>query len=118
GSADLSTTNVDSPDPVNAGTNLTYTITVTNAGPSSAATAQLSDTLPAGTTFVSLSTPAGWSCSSPAIGSGGTILCNNPSFAVGSAAFTLIVQVNSSVAAGTVLTDTATASSATADPNG
>src|ERR1700730_4344906 len=50
--ADLSVTKVDTPDPVNTGSNLTYTITVTNNGPDAAANASWSDTLPAGTTLV------------------------------------------------------------------
>jgi uncharacterized repeat protein (TIGR01451 family) len=116
-SADLQVTKVDLSDPVTAGQNLAYTITVTNAGPSSAASSSLNDTLPAGTTFVSLSSPGGWTCTTPAVGSGGTVSCSNPSMAVGSAVFTLTVNVNSSVAAGTVLSNTATAASTTNDPN-
>jgi uncharacterized repeat protein (TIGR01451 family) len=116
-SADLSVTKVDTPDPVTAGNNLTYTITVTNAGPSNAASVSLSDTLPAGTTFVSLASPGGWSCTTPAMGAGGTVSCSNPSLGLGSAVFTLTVAVGPSVAAGTVISNTATASSATADPN-
>jgi uncharacterized repeat protein (TIGR01451 family) len=107
-SAGLSITKVDSPDPVTAGTNLTYTITVTNAGPSNAASVSLSDTLPAGTTFVSLSSPAGWSCTTPTVGAGGTVSCSNASLAAGSAVFTLTVQVGASVANGTVISNTAT----------
>src|SRR5436190_17171448 len=64
-SADLSVTKEDSPDPVNTGSTLTYTITVNNNGPDAAANASWSDTLPAGTTFVSLSSPGGWSCTAP-----------------------------------------------------
>ena len=111
-SADLSVTKVDTPDPVTAGQNITYTITVTNAGPSNAAAASLSDTLPAGTTFVSLPAVAGWSCTT-----GATISCSNPSFAPGSAIFTLTVAVDPGVASGTVLSNTATTSSSTSDPN-
>jgi uncharacterized repeat protein (TIGR01451 family) len=51
--ADLSVTKTDSVDPVLAGNNLTYTITVSNAGPSNAANVVAMDTLPAGVTFVS-----------------------------------------------------------------
>jgi uncharacterized repeat protein (TIGR01451 family) len=109
--ADLSVTKVDTPDPVTAGTNLTYTITITNAGPSNAASASWSDTLPAGTTFVSLPAVAGWSCTT-----GATVSCSNPSFGLGSAVFTLTVAVAPGTAAGTVLSNTATVSSATADP--
>jgi uncharacterized repeat protein (TIGR01451 family) len=117
GSADLEVAKVDTPDPVNVGANLTYTITVVNNGPVAAAAASLSDTLPAGTTFVSLSAPNDWMCTPPAVGSGGTVNCLNNSFALGSAVFTLVVKVDSSVSAGTVLTNTATASSTTPDTN-
>jgi uncharacterized protein len=115
-SASLSITKVDTPDPVAAGTNLTYTITVTNGGPSNAATVSLSDTLPAGTTFVSLSSPGGWTCATPAVGAGGMISCPIASLAPGSAVFTLTVQVAGSVANGTVLSNTATVFSPTSDP--
>ena len=115
GNADLSVTKVDDPDPVTAGTNLTYTITVTSAGPNFAAVS-LSDPLPAGTTFVSLSSPAGWSCATPPVGSGGTVSCSIGSFGVESAVFTLTVAVGPGTPAGTLL-NTATASSAASDPN-
>ena len=39
--ADLAVTKADSPDPVTAGTNLTYTVTVTNNGPDAAATVSM-----------------------------------------------------------------------------
>ena len=55
-SADLSVTMTDSPDPVGAGNTITYSITVANAGPTVAASAAMTDTLPAGTTFASLVT--------------------------------------------------------------
>ncbi|HEX8410119.1 MAG TPA: lamin tail domain-containing protein [Thermoanaerobaculia bacterium] len=118
GSADVSVTKTDSPDPVNAGSNLTYTITVTNAGPSAATSVALADTLPTGTTFVSLAAPAGWTCSTPAPGATGAINCTNPSLAVTSAVFTLVVNVDPALIAGNVLTNTATATTATTDPNG
>ena len=51
--ADIQVTKADSPDPVIAGQNLTYTITVTNAGPSDAQNVQFFDSVPGGTTFVS-----------------------------------------------------------------
>jgi uncharacterized repeat protein (TIGR01451 family) len=116
-SADLSVTTTDSPDPVTAGNNLTYTITVNNAGPSNAANVSLSDTLPAGTTFFSLSATGGWSCTTPAVGAAGTVNCSVASLAVGSSTFTLTVAVASNLSSGTVLTNIATASSATSDPN-
>ena len=115
--ADLSVTKEDSPDPVTAGTNLTYTITVANNGPDPAAAASWSDTLPAGTAFVSLPDVTGWTCSTPAVGAGGTVSCSNPTFAVGSAVFTLTVAVAPSVAAGTVLSNTAEVDSDTGEGN-
>src|SRR5437667_196125 len=39
-------------DPVLAGNNLTYTVTVTNSGPSFARNVSISDPVPAGTSFV------------------------------------------------------------------
>src|SRR5207249_3766763 len=52
--ADVSVTKSDSPDPVIVGSNLSFTITVNNAGPSNAATVVLTDAIPANTTFVSM----------------------------------------------------------------
>gem|GEM_PF-710659 len=116
-SADLSTAMTDTPDPVTAGDDLTYAITLANAGPSHADTASLSDTLPAGTTFVSLSAPDGWSCTTPGVGEGGTVSCSQVSLALGSDVFTLVVAVDAGVADGTVIANTAVASSTTNDPN-
>jgi uncharacterized repeat protein (TIGR01451 family) len=116
-SADLQVTKVDTPDPVTAGNNLTYTITVTNAGPSLASSVSLTDSLPAGTSFVSLSSPGGWSCTTPAVGSGGTVSCTSSSLTVGSGVFTLVVNVDASIATGTVISNTAAISSATPDSN-
>ena len=50
--ADIATT-VTGPASVFAGVNFSYTLTVTNAGPSSAANVSVGDALPAGATFVS-----------------------------------------------------------------
>lgn len=114
--ADLSLDMVDAPDPVVAGSNLTYSITATNLGPSAAASAGWSDTLPAGTGFVSLASAAGWSCTTPALGASGTVTCTNASFVPEAAVFTLVVQVDADVAGGTVLSNSATIASATPDP--
>ena len=58
--ADLSIVKTDSADPVETGTNLTYTFTVSNAGPGSASGVTLTDTLPSGVTFVSSTTAGAW----------------------------------------------------------
>ena len=116
--ADLAVTKADSPDPVTAGQNLTYTITVNNNGPSAAANAALNYAVPANTTFQSLTAPAGWSCTTPAAGGTGAVHCGAASLASGAtASFTLAVKVNTGTAPGTTITSTATASSDTTDPN-
>ena len=51
----------DSPDPVVVGAVLTYTITVTNPGPTDLSTMTIDHTLPAGTTFLSAA-DSSWSC--------------------------------------------------------
>ena len=89
--ADLSITKSDSPDPVVAGSNLTYTLAVTNNGPSDATGVTVTDTLPAGVTF----DPA---ISSPGcIEAAGIVTCNLGDLANGaSATVTINVTVDSS----------------------
>lgn len=53
--ADLSITKSDDIDPIVAGNTLTYTVRVDNAGPNTAQNVVVTDTLPAGVTFVSTS---------------------------------------------------------------
>lgn len=113
--ASISVVKIDAPDPVVAGNQLTYTITVNNEGPANAANTLVADTLPAGTTFVSLSPPVGWSCTTPSLGSGGTVSCSNASFSVGSETFTLVVLVDASLAQGSVIVNSASITSTTAD---
>ncbi|MEY2560375.1 MAG: hypothetical protein QOG51_790, partial [Verrucomicrobiota bacterium] len=104
-------------DQAPAGSDVTYTITVFNNGPDAADSATLTDTLPAGTTFVSLSSPSGWTCSTPAVGSGGTVTCTYPSLPItGGDIFTLVVNIPSGTTAGTTFTNQATVSTSTFDP--
>ena len=114
----LSITKSDSPDPVNAGANITYTISVSNAAGSAAATGiNLTDGVPTNTTFVS-SSGTGWSCTTPAVGGTGTITCTRAASLAANVfapALTIVVAVGGGVAAGTVITNTATVS-ATNDP--
>lgn len=109
--ADVSVSVSDAPDPVIAGQNLTYVLTVANAGPSAATTVQMVDTLPANVTLVS-STPAGPAC----VASGSGVVCQLGDLPAGDEIqVTLIVQVNPA-ATGT-LSNAATVSSATDDPD-
>lgn len=98
--ADLSVTKSDSPDPVQNGSNLTYTIVVKNNGPSTATGVMLTDTLPPGVTFVS-SSCGGPSCSLGSLASG---------------ASTTVTLVVTSVSLG-LITNTVTVSGSQPDPN-
>src|SRR5207244_1654496 len=95
--ADLSVTKTGSPNPVNAGSNLTYSITLNNAGPSSAGPDTLVDPIPSGTTFASVTTPSGWTASTPSVGGTGNVVWTRSTGfgSGGSASFGLIVSVNS-----------------------
>ncbi len=70
GSADLSITNTDSPDPVTADSPVTYTLHVTNGGVSNATNVVVTDTLPADVIFGSAGASQG-SCSGTT-----TVTCN------------------------------------------
>jgi uncharacterized repeat protein (TIGR01451 family) len=100
---------------VSAGTNLTYTITVTNNGPSYAVNVMLTDPLPANTTFVSFVAPIGWTPSTPAVGNPGTVSFTDPSVATGTYQFMIVVHVSNTLTYGTVLTNKASVKSTTPD---
>src|SRR4029079_8412368 len=109
----------DSPDPVTAGNNLTYTINFKNNGPSDAQTVTVTDAVPANATFVSavVSTGSGWSTSSPAVGGTGNVVFSKATVAAGEAAtFTIVVKVASGTPSGATITNSATAASVTTDP--
>ena len=115
--ADLAVTKADSPDPVLAGANLTYTLTVRNDGPNTATSVSMTDVIPAGTTFVAFTAPAGWTAMTPAVGGTGPVTATNPGLASGAvAAFTLVVNVSAGNPNGAIITNTAAVNSATADP--
>ena len=88
--ADLSVAKSDSPDPATIGSNLTYTVTVTNNGPAISTGVMLTDTLPPGVAFVS-ATPSQGSCGE----SGGTVTCNLLSLASGNVATSTIEVIPS-----------------------
>jgi uncharacterized repeat protein (TIGR01451 family) len=96
---------------------ITYTIAITNGGPSHASAVVLTDALPADTTFVSMDAAAGFTCTTPAVGATGTVTCTNPTMALGTATFTLRVEVATSPTA-SAITNTASVSSTSADPDG
>ncbi|MCC7041152.1 MAG: DUF11 domain-containing protein [Burkholderiales bacterium] len=73
---DMTMTKTDTPDPVQAGTPLTYVVTARNNGPSTASTVVATDTLPVNAAFISATGTGGGSCTTPAVGDvGGTVTC-------------------------------------------
>ncbi len=101
---DIAIVKTNAPDPVLAGTDLTYTLTVTNNGPANSGAVSFTDPLPSGVTYSSFS-GAGWSCSATA----NTVHCTSPALPVGdSSTVTLTTQVDTAVPDGTTLTNTAT----------
>ncbi|MGH9554373.1 MAG: DUF11 domain-containing protein [Terriglobales bacterium] len=109
GSADVAMiSKTDSADPVNAGSNFTYTISVVNNGPDQADNVTVTDTLPAGVTYVSDT----GGCNTVALP---TIACNLGSLAVtASAMFNVTVTAG---AGGQTVNNTASVTSSQADPD-
>ena len=117
--ADLSVTKTG-PAEQGAGLDITYTITVTNPGPTDAASVVLSDAVPDNTTFMSFTQNTGptFTCNMPTVGGTGAVDCSIASLAVdATATFTLVVNVNSDVVEGTTISNTASVSSTTSDPD-
>ncbi len=114
GDADLSIVMADSPDPVTAGTNISYLITMTNTGPDAAQNARFSVPLPAGTTLVSTAPSAGGVCTAVS-----PIVCTWAGATANAAVrtATIVVAVAANVAEGSFLDSSATAASDTPDPD-
>ena len=103
---DLSITKADSPDPVNAGNDLTYTMTVTNSGPSASTGGTVTDVLPGGVSFSSSS-----DCSE----AGGTVTCAIGALGVGASQMvSFVVTVDPSQTA--AISNTATIAANETDP--
>lgn len=99
-----------------AGTNLTYTLAVSNAGPDTAAGVTVNDTLPASVTFVSV-TPSQGSCpTQPAPGSTGTVSCALGSLSSGANATIALVVHVPAAGTGFIIDNTATVTATTTDP--
>ncbi len=98
------------------GTQIAYTIGLSNAGPDAAAGVSVTDPLPAGTTFVSSSSATG-SLSNPTVGTNGTVTWTVGALANGATATATITVLVLDSASGTI-TNTATETQTTADPTG
>jgi uncharacterized repeat protein (TIGR01451 family) len=103
--ADLSIVKTASPDPVIAGQQLTYTLTVHNAGPDTAVAPTVTDVLPPGTTFQGASP----GCTNAA----GTVTCTLADLPAGQDAVVQIVVL----ASADPTSNTASVAATTADPD-
>ncbi len=121
GSADLSLTKSDSPDPVATGGALAYSIQVANAGPDAATNVVVTDNLPKGVSFVSAASTQG-SCSAKGKKNGQALTCALSTLASsGVPAYnptpvTVTIRVLAPQKAGTI-SNTASVTSSLKDPN-
>lgn len=116
-SADMAVTK-NGPATIGAGANITYTVTVTNEGPSDADDVSLTDTLPADTTFVSATQNSGptFSCITPSVGGTGTITCTIASLSpAATATFTFVLHVSPATSSSNIA-NTAEVTTTTSDP--
>ncbi len=107
--ADLAVSKTDFPDPVVAGNELTYFLTVTNNGPDNATGVILTDTLPTSVVFVS-STPSQGSCGVV----DNIVTCELGAIAAHETATVRIVVIPN---LGGIISNTATVRGDQADPN-
>ncbi len=116
--ADISLSLTSSPNPVVAGTSLTYTAVISNAGPSRARTVTLSEVLPAGVNFgaTSISNGGSGTCAQ-VVGAPSNIQCQLNDLDPGQSV-TVYTQtaVASSVAQGTTLVMSGAAATSSNDP--
>lgn len=111
---DLAVAISDSPDPITTGGTLTYTITVANSGSAAAANVTVTDNLPPQLTFATCSSTLGGTCG----GSGNNRTVTFTSLANGqTATITFTATVNCSVANGTSISNTVSATTTTGEPN-
>ncbi len=110
--ADLSLVKTGTPASTTAGSNVTYTLVTTNAGPTAAADVVLTDTLPTGSTLVSTN-PTQGTCKA----TGQTVSCALGALANASSATVTIVVRVAPEATTTGITNVADVTSATSDPN-
>lgn len=103
---------------VAAGSSSLFSIFVSNRGPDAGATVVLAGAVPNDSTFVALTQTSGptFSCTTPLLGGTGAISCSIASLSRGdTASFDLAYNVNAGTPNGTIITNNATISSATAE---
>src|SRR5205823_2370018 len=98
------------PATASAGTDITYSLTVTNIGPSTSSGGTVTDVLPAQVSFVS--------ASAGSTNAAGTVTCNVGTLAPGATQpFTIVVHINPAATGPIANTATVTATNLTEDPN-
>jgi uncharacterized repeat protein (TIGR01451 family) len=103
--SDLTVTSTASPETATPGTQVTYAVTIKNAGPDPTEGLSVIDLLPVGTTFASITTNPTSFCKSPPVGSGGAVVC---SISLGrNQSLTITIRVNVIAAAGASLSNKA-----------
>jgi uncharacterized repeat protein (TIGR01451 family) len=115
-SADLSLTKTG-PAFITAGSSATYTITLTNLGPSDAASVALTDAMPAGLTLVSEMQTSGPDAFVNASSGNTAKFTATAMSAGGTDTFVVVVNAASGLAKGSSVTETASVTSSTTDPN-
>jgi len=102
-----------------AGSQILYSIEITNHGPSDAASVTLSDDTPANTTFHSFGQLSGptFTCTNPNEGETGTTNCTIASLGRDETAVFVATYVVGTVSNGTIISNTASATTTTPDPN-
>ena len=105
--ANVGITMIDSPDPVQVGAGLVYTITVTNAGPEVAGGVTVTDSLPGSVVLASM-TPSQGTCQFT-----GQVVCTLGTIPNGGSA---TVTIGVTPLAGGTVTNTATVSTTSTDP--
>lgn len=116
--ADLSLTKTATPDPVPAENLVSYTLTVTNNGPSAAQDVMITDTIPATTTFDSVQ-PNGSTCVTPPPNGVGMVKCTFAGATLPTQSHSIVITVRT-CAGGTCggqLTNAGQTSSSTFDPD-
>lgn len=105
---------------LSAGGQVVFALQVNNSGPSSATSVELTDVVPANTSFVSFDQLTGptFTCTSPTADStSGSTSCTIASLARGEEATFVATYLIGGASGGTVISNTATVTSATADPH-
>lgn len=95
-----------------------FSVQVTNNGPSPSSSVELTDVVPADTTFLSFDQLTGpvFTCTSPNVGETGSTVCTITSLGRGETAVFLATYQIGTVANGTVISNTSTVTSGTTDP--